>query len=234
MQTDALFFREIETPLGLAILAANPIGLAGFYFSDQRDCPIQFPISNLQKINRPQAGEHQGTTLRRLKVSPSQGHINGSGWHNLYKDINWGRGVREVTPSPGSPTNRQFKCDGQAPRAVSLVFEHAIAELDAYFRGQLMRFSVPLSFSGTNFQMKIWHALASLPSNKLTSYGELGRVAGVTPGAYRAVGVAVGRNPLSIIVPCHRVVASNAQLTGYGGGLKRKVALLEHEGFKVS
>ena len=227
MQAETLFHREIETPLGLAVLAADTTGLAGFYFSDQRDCPIALDQRRTQRISNPQAREHEGTMLRRYRVLTRSGNTDKALRHPLYTKVNWQRGVAAEDAS------RAQRANGSLPDSVLSYFEQTMEELDAYFRGRLTRFSVPLSLKGTPFQVKVWKALAKLPEDQLISYSELGRTAGVSPGAYRAVGVAVGRNPVSIIVPCHRVVAADARLTGYGGGLERKVALLEHEGFQL-
>lgn len=94
-------------------------------------------------------------------------------------------------------------------------------------------FDLPLDLHGTPFQVKVWQAMTHLACGDLTSYGELAMQSGAGAAAVRAVGVAVGANPVSIIVPCHRVVARNRQLTGYGGGLHRKVQLLRLEGILV-
>jgi methylated-DNA-[protein]-cysteine S-methyltransferase len=107
-------------------------------------------------------------------------------------------------------------------------FEDVRAQLDAYFSGTLTKFDVPLAPSGTPFQRAVWHELSMIAYGDTTSYGDIARrVADVT--ASRAVGAANGQNPISIIVPCHRVVGANGTLTGYGGGLPRKKFLLDHE-----
>jgi methylated-DNA-[protein]-cysteine S-methyltransferase len=108
------------------------------------------------------------------------------------------------------------------------VLREAAAQLAAYFAGTLRRFDVPLRMQGTPFQQRVWAALLEVPYGTTTSYGELARGLG-QPGASRAVGLANGRNPVSIIVPCHRVIGSSGKLTGYGGGLDRKRLLLQHE-----
>ena len=108
-------------------------------------------------------------------------------------------------------------------------FTDITAQLGAYFKGDLINFDVPLKLGGTEFQRKVWSHLRDIPYGETISYGELARRVG-SPNASRAVGLANGRNPISIIVPCHRVIGSNGQLTGYGGGLDRKTWLLEHEG----
>lgn len=92
---------------------------------------------------------------------------------------------------------------------------------------------IPLDLIGTEFEKKIWSALMRIPLGQLASYGELATAAG-SPGAARAVGGAVGRNPIGIIIPCHRIIGGSRTLTGYGGGLERKQWLLRHEGFTVS
>lgn len=107
-------------------------------------------------------------------------------------------------------------------------FTAAREQLDAYFAGELTAFDLPLAPRGTEFQLRVWTALQEIPYGETTSYGALaGRIG--APGAARAVGLANGRNPISIIVPCHRVIGAGGSLTGYGGGLERKRALLDLE-----
>lgn len=103
------------------------------------------------------------------------------------------------------------------------------AQLQAYFAGELREFDLPLAPEGTPFQQRVWRALCDIPYGETISYGELARRIG-QPKASRAVGLANGRNPISIVVPCHRVIGANGSLTGYGGGLERKRWLLAHEG----
>lgn len=101
-------------------------------------------------------------------------------------------------------------------------------QLGQYFAGERRSFDVPLSFAGTDFQKRVWAALLAIPFGETRSYGEIAHQLG-TPGASRAVGAANGRNPISIIAPCHRVVGSNGKLTGFAGGLDAKAFLLELE-----
>jgi methylated-DNA-[protein]-cysteine S-methyltransferase len=104
-------------------------------------------------------------------------------------------------------------------------------QLEQYFEGARTSFDVPLSFEGTPFQVRVWQALRDIPFGRTASYGELARRIGQRNGAgARAVGAANGRNPLCVIVPCHRVIGADGSLTGFGGGLPRKRWLLEHEG----
>jgi methylated-DNA-[protein]-cysteine S-methyltransferase len=108
------------------------------------------------------------------------------------------------------------------------LFQEARRQLDAYFAGQLMQFDLPLAPEGTDFQKRVWTELQNIPFGETITYGELARRLG-NPNASRAVGLANGRNPLSILIPCHRVVGANGKLTGYSGGLSRKEALLKLE-----
>ncbi|MEV6410087.1 methylated-DNA--[protein]-cysteine S-methyltransferase [Kribbella sp. NPDC051718] len=102
-------------------------------------------------------------------------------------------------------------------------------QLKEYFTGDRTTFDVPLKLTGTPFQQQVWSALKDIPYGEVTTYGQLAATLGLVPGASRAVGLANGKNPVSIIVPCHRVVGSTGNLTGYGGGLDRKQHLLDHE-----
>lgn len=101
-------------------------------------------------------------------------------------------------------------------------------QLNDYFAGKRMAFSVPFDFAGTAFQKQVWGALLAIPFGQTPSYGEIARRIGRRTAA-RAVGAAIGRNPISIIVPCHRVIGSNGKLTGFAGGLEIKASLLKLE-----
>jgi methylated-DNA-[protein]-cysteine S-methyltransferase len=107
-------------------------------------------------------------------------------------------------------------------------FGEAKEQLSAYFAGTLTEFDLPLQMQGTPFQQSVWEALKTIPYGTTVSYGELAQQLG-QPKASRAVGLANGRNPISIVVPCHRVIGGNGKLTGYGGGVERKQWLLNHE-----
>lgn len=103
-----------------------------------------------------------------------------------------------------------------------------LAQLEAYFAGDLRSFDLPLHFAGTAFQHRVWTALCDIPYGETESYGELAARIG-QPTASRAVGLANGRNPISIVVPCHRVIGAKGKLVGYAGGLDRKARLLAFE-----
>ena len=115
-----------------------------------------------------------------------------------------------------------------APRRATPALDVAAAQLAEYFAGKRRQFDLPLAPRGTGFQQVVWRALAQIPFGATQSYGELARSIG-RPSASRAVGAANGRNPISIVVPCHRVIAGSGALTGYAGGVAAKQWLLEHE-----
>jgi methylated-DNA-[protein]-cysteine S-methyltransferase len=112
-------------------------------------------------------------------------------------------------------------------------FAAAVEQLDDYFKGELTTFDLDLEMVGTEFQRRVWQALLTIPYGETRSYGQIAQQIGST-GASRAVGLANGHNPISIIVPCHRVIGVNGSLTGYGGGLERKRHLLDMEKNRIS
>jgi methylated-DNA-[protein]-cysteine S-methyltransferase len=133
-------------------------------------------------------------------------------------------GLRQLVFSENSraaPPNPDWEQDAAA-------LDEPIRQLRAYFAGELETFDLPLAPEGTPFQQKVWNELCNIPYGQTISYGELARRIG-NPNASRAVGLANGSNPISIVVPCHRVIGSNGKLTGYGGGLPIKEKLLALE-----
>lgn len=133
-------------------------------------------------------------------------------------------GLREIH-FPGKDEGAR---SGRTSREDRDPFREAIAQLEAYFSGELERFDLALAPAGTPFQLAVWSKLREIPYGETTTYGELARRIGV-PAASRAVGAANGRNPLPIVIPCHRVIGSDGSLTGYGGGLEIKRRLLALE-----
>jgi methylated-DNA-[protein]-cysteine S-methyltransferase len=113
------------------------------------------------------------------------------------------------------------------------LLKEAAHQLDEYFAGRRTAFDLPLDLSGTEFQCKVWHALLQIPFGQTVSYTEHAQRLG-NPKALRAVGAAIGRNPVSIIVPCHRVISASRLPTGYAGGLAHKRSLLALEGIQLS
>jgi methylated-DNA-[protein]-cysteine S-methyltransferase len=144
-----------------------------------------------------------------LTIVAEDGLITG-----LYMDAQRHAPAAESLGVPGEPADEPFAT--------------AAAQLSAYFDGKLTDFDLPLAPVGTEFQRKVWAGLRAIPYGQTVSYGELARRVG-NPAAIRAVGLANGRNPIAIVVPCHRVIGADGSLTGYGGGLDRKRFLLTHE-----
>jgi methylated-DNA-[protein]-cysteine S-methyltransferase len=126
------------------------------------------------------------------------------------------------TPAPKLP-------DGPVPEPLAL----AVAQLEEYFAGRRQQFDLPLELDGTDFQRRVWLTLAEIPYGETVSYAQMAMMVG-RPNAYRAVGQANGANPIPIVLPCHRVLASGGGLGGYGGGLPMKRQLLEMEGVQIS
>jgi methylated-DNA-[protein]-cysteine S-methyltransferase len=121
---------------------------------------------------------------------------------------------------------------GRRPTQSNPIARQASYQLQEYFAGRRRRFRLPLAPSGSEFQKKVWTALCNVPFGRTAAYRDIAAAVG-NPKAVRAVGAANGRNPIAIIVPCHRVIGSNGHLTGYGSGLWRKEWLLKHEGIRV-
>ena len=161
---------------------------------------------------RPTAPDGLVTTVADSPLGPLRLYAVPSGLYGVYFDGH--RPVPRVGPADA--------LEATAP------FEPVLAQLAEYFAGRRWAFDLDLAPVGTAFQLEVWSALRTIPVGETCSYAELAR--GVRrPAAVRAVGAANGRNPLSIIVPCHRVVGASGTLTGYAGGLDRKRWLLEHE-----
>jgi len=128
---------------------------------------------------------------------------------------------------PGGPNPGTLATTG-AHRGRPSSVAKAEEQLRAYFAGDLTQFDLPLGPRGTEWQRKVWRALEEIPFGETRSYGDIARRAG-NPLAYRAVGMANNRNPIALIIPCHRVIGADGSLTGYGGGLPLKERLLAHE-----
>ncbi len=118
--------------------------------------------------------------------------------------------------------------DEPARARPNTILRAAKTQLNAYFRGKQTTFDLPLAPAGTPFQQGVWQELTRIPLGETITYAQLAERVG-RPGSFRAVGAANGRNPISLIIPCHRVIGSGGSLTGYGGGIDRKRWLLDHE-----
>lgn len=160
------------------------------------------------------------TLRRRIYVSPL-GELTLVASERGLRELTWPERPGGTAPVEGPPV-------GDESPAVAVVFDEVVSQLDEYFAGDRTEFDVPLDTVGTEFQLRAWDALRLIPYGETRTYGEQARRIG-SPTAVRAVGAANGRNPISIIVPCHRVVGSDGSLTGFGGGLDAKRYLLDLE-----
>ena len=138
-------------------------------------------------------------------------------------------GLMAISADEKGITSIRFVAESTAEASPSELTLACCEQLEAYFTGRLTTFNVPLNPAGTPFQQRVWHQLQAIPYGQTVSYGAIADGIG-QPTASRAVGMANGKNPLTIIVPCHRVIGSNGKLTGYAGGLTRKQFLLALEG----
>jgi methylated-DNA-[protein]-cysteine S-methyltransferase len=161
-----------------------------------------------------------------MPVADPQGASSVGGVHSVETPI----GPLLLSADDGCLSGVAFAAASSARSTEPLLLE-AEAQLDAYFAGELERFELPLAPRGTAFQRSVWGYLREIPYAATISYAELAAAIG-RPGACRAVGAANGRNPLPVIVPCHRVIGAAGALTGYGGGLERKRRLLALEAAK--
>ena len=135
-------------------------------------------------------------------------------------------GLAAVLWENDNPRRVPLAVNGDDPKHP--VLRETEKQLKEYFAGKRTAFDLPLDFHGTDFQKKVWRALLKIPFGQTRSYGQIARALG-KPSAMRAVGAANGRNPISIIAPCHRVIGKDGQLTGFAGGLKAKAQLLALE-----
>ena len=138
-------------------------------------------------------------------------------------------GTLRLAEENGAITELKFEeWDGKTKKAETELLSRAERELAEYFAGQRREFTLPLAPKGTEFQRRVWEALLTIPYGETRSYGEIAALIG-SPKASRAVGSANHRNPISIFIPCHRVIGADGSLTGYGGGLEAKTVLLDLE-----
>ncbi|WP_369230072.1 methylated-DNA--[protein]-cysteine S-methyltransferase [Streptomyces sp. R21] len=128
------------------------------------------------------------------------------------------------------PGQRNTPAVRQTWRRDDSAFAEAARQISAYFAGQLTRFELELADSGTEFQRHVWRALEEIPYGTTTTYGELAERLDVPRAEVRALGAAIGANPLLLVRPCHRVIGADGSMRGYAGGVERKVRLLTHEG----
>jgi methylated-DNA-[protein]-cysteine S-methyltransferase len=197
---ETLQANTVESPVGPLFLAASAKGLVALEFD--RRLPGQQTI-------RPNP--------RDLRVENADVH---------FEECCWNASRGELSPPFGFAQGRQR---AQSSTEAVLVIQACARELSEYFAGTRREFSFALDLRGTEFQLACWRALIAIPYGETRSYADIARSVG-RPQGFRAVGMANNRNPVAIVVPCHRVIASDGTLCGYGGGLDVKRKLLELEG----
>ncbi|MBQ4132956.1 MAG: methylated-DNA--[Desulfovibrionaceae bacterium] len=138
----------------------------------------------------------------------------------------WAEGGAVVRLDFGNNGAEKFRARAGSP--LFPLLKSAAAQLEEYFTGRRRQFDLPLNPRGSNFQQRVWRALQNIPYGETRSYRDIAEAAGA-PGAFRAVGMANHKNPIAIIIPCHRVIGADGSLTGYAGGLEYKQALLNLE-----
>lgn len=225
-----LYNAVVKSPLGNILLQADLGGLASLYFTDQHDCPL---LSGLESKNdSPSAGILNNRPLRGYKLRPCGQSQDLLADADLFDDF--------INPSADFLINLQKynfskieSLTSDTPAGIKKILQKTADQLNEYWHKQRTEFTIPLQTQGSEFQKKIWQALLDIPLGVTMSYGDLGKQAGFGAGYGRAMGTAVGSNPISIIIPCHRVLAANGTLNGYGGGLNRKAYLLQLEGFRL-
>jgi methylated-DNA-[protein]-cysteine S-methyltransferase len=154
----------------------------------------------------------------------------------LYKRFNSPVGVLTIFSSGKGIYRIEFENEKfpleDFEEGIDFYIEECIRQLDLYFQKRLVNFDVKLDLQGTKFQMAVWEETLKIPYGSVVTYGEIAKRIG-KPKAARAVGQALNKNPVPIIIPCHRVIGSGGNLTGFGGGIKIKEFLLKHEGVKI-
>ena len=223
------FYAQMPSPLGQLLLRTDGQALTGVFFIGQKDCPAIDGLAGArpQRFD-PTAGLMGGVPIKKLKAHRHDGQ-SGDLFGELYSDAV----VGEFNVGELNVDSLLFMQEQTLPEAIAL-FRQTQTELHEYFAGRRQVFDVPLALAGTEFQKKVWRALLEIPYGQVVSYGDVARAAGLSVQHGRPVGTAVGRNPISILIPCHRVLSSTGTLTGYSGGLDRKFSLLELEGFLLS
>lgn len=210
------YYAQLPSPLGAILLSASATHLIGLHFMDQKDCP---DVPGRLAV-RPDSLDPSAGRLDELPIRQFRAHKADSA-----------RLDSSARSAPTAALGKLVLLQDDTAQGAAAIFGQAHAELAAYFSGSGTRFNTPMAPPGTVFQQQVWTALLNVPFGDLLSYGQLAIAAGLSGAHGRAVGMAVGRNPITIMVPCHRVLSSTQRLTGYTGGLERKLALLKIEGY---
>lgn len=220
---ETTFHAQMNSILGSLLLSANTTHLTAVCFADQCDRPAVGGLPELAPdAHNPTAGLKDGLPLKHVRLSRQEG---------LSECVSQDA---RLLASHDTNENALTYLQADTPLDVAIMLQNASEQLTQYFQGQRQEFTLPLQPAGTSFQQQVWQTLLTIPYGQLCSYGQLASQAGLSTRHGRSVGSAVGRNPISIIIPCHRILSASGTLTGYTGGLHRKLALLELEGAKPS
>jgi len=209
LAVDPIQTRDLLTPVGVLHIAATDRGIVSILFTDDS---IE---ESMEKTNAAtgdllaSSAKTQAPKLVVLKVLAPVGSPETTS---------------DTTSGKTSDTTGNTRCNTRSEAHL----QQAIEQLQQYFAGERQQFSLTLAPSGSPFQQQVWQALCAIPFAHSCSYGAIANHLH-NPKAVRAVGAANGRNPIAIVVPCHRVIGANGSLTGYAGGLNRKLWLLQHE-----
>ena len=231
------FNAQMPSPLGNMLLSSNGSHLTGAYFIGQSDCPsLAGATLSARQHGGPSDGLMAGLPIKNFKVRRvDQADLFAS---VMPLEVRYDISALEPGRSPGETLEPSRQVSSltmhpDTPDRVQALFEQVQQELNDYFAGRRQSFTVALHIEGSEFQKRVWQALREIPYGESATYGDVARAAGLTPQHGRPVGTAVGRNPISIIIPCHRVLGAGSILTGYTGGLERKLLLLQREGFTL-
>ncbi len=232
------FHAQIASPLGPVLLCSDDARLSGLYFVGQSDCPVIDGMPACKpRPGGPSAGMMDGLAIKNFKASKKnvEADLFSQAAARLKQkgtaaDLQDGVAAPDMDSAEASGV---FLMQAGTPAATVALFDRTRKELAEYFAKRRQTFDIPLALSGTVFQKKVWDALRTISYGQTVSYADVARAAGFLAQHSRPVGAAVGRNPITIIIPCHRVLSGTGTLTGYTGGLERKVALLDLEGFAL-
>ncbi len=236
-----IFHAQIGSPLGPVLLCSEGARLGGLYFVGQPDCPVMdaMPVCK-SHFGSPSSGTREGLAIKNFKAFKRNSETDLFGQASVClgpqaaaSGAQAGAAIPNALAAVSVEMSGMQLMQAGTPRATIALFERTQKELAEYFARRRQTFDIPLALSGTGFQKKVWGALLAIAYGQTVSYGDVARAAGLSTQHSRPVGAAVGRNPITIIIPCHRVLSGTGALTGYTGGLERKVALLEVEGFAL-
>lgn len=212
---------QIETPVGPVSITATAEAIVSLYFGRR------VPVGSQLLAHGPELSERAGS---ELSIGREPELLKGAGSEQIAgrePELSEEAGLEQPAEAASEPKKSTQESTTPEERACRLLWQ-AAAELGEYFAGRRRNFTLPLAPRGTEFQQRVWSELRRIPCGETRTYGEIARAIG-QPRACRAVGMANNRNPIAILIPCHRVIGRDGSLTGYAAGLNVKRQLLELE-----